>query len=60
MYWCACISSLLDEKERAVEFLRKGFAEGLRHAADVDLHTEMDFESLRSYPPFEELMRPKR
>jgi len=59
MYWCACISALLDERERAVEFLREGFARGLRHAADIDLHAEMDFESLRGYPPFEELLRPK-
>jgi len=42
-----------------VEFLREGFAGGLRHAADVDLHCEIDLESLRGYPPFEELLRPK-
>jgi len=59
MYWCACINALLGERERAVEFLREGFAGGLRHAADVDLHCEIDLESLRGYPPFEELLRPK-
>ncbi|MCK4410166.1 MAG: hypothetical protein KAW67_08775, partial [Candidatus Eisenbacteria sp.] len=59
MYWCARISALLGERERAVEFLREGFAGGLTHCGTVDLHVEMDFESLRGYPPFEELMRPK-
>jgi len=59
MYWCACISALLGERERAVEFLRKGFAEGLMHWFDVDLHCEIGLESLRDYPPFQELMRPK-
>ena len=60
MYWCACISALLDEKEQAVKFLREAFAGGLRHGGEVDLHGEIDLESLRGYPPFEELMRPKR
>jgi len=59
MYWCACISALLGERERSVEFLREGFAGGLMHWFDVGLHCEIDLESLRGYAPFEELRRPK-
>ncbi len=59
MYWCGCISALLGENERAVGFLREAFARGCRHGHDVDLHRDMDLESLRDYPPFQELVRPK-
>jgi len=59
MYWCGCISALLGENERAVGFLREAFARGCRHGGDVNLHCDMDLESLRDYPPFQELMRPK-
>jgi len=30
---------------------------GYPHADE--LHTDIDFESLRDYPPFQELLRPK-
>jgi tetratricopeptide (TPR) repeat protein/TolB-like protein len=59
MYWCGCISALLGEKERATGFLREAFARGCRHGGHVDLHCDINLESLRDYPPFRELARPK-
>ena len=37
--------------------LREAFAKGYPHAHA--LHTDLAFESLRDYAPFEELLRPK-
>jgi serine/threonine-protein kinase len=56
-YWCACISSLLGQREQAVALLREAFAQGYRYG--VHLHRDMDLEPLRDYPPFQELLRPK-
>ena len=57
LYWQARIAAVLGERERAVTLLRNAYAEGRRH--DASVHAEMDFESLRDYPPFRELLRPK-
>jgi len=57
MYMCARIASLLGEKEQAVVLLRDAFAQGLLYGAY--LHNEMDFEPLRNYKPFQELLKPK-
>lgn len=53
----ARIASLLDEREHAVALLRDAFARGMWFT--VYLHTDMDFESMRGYRPFEELVAPK-
>ena len=53
----ACIAALLGNKEEAVALLQRAFAEG--RACDVNVHHDMDVESLRDYPPFQELMKPK-
>jgi hypothetical protein len=57
IYWQACIAALLGERERAVVSLREAFARG--HGYTLVLHTDIDLESLRDYPPFQELLRPK-
>jgi hypothetical protein len=40
-----------------VDLLRQAFAQGYRFSLSV--HHEPDFERLREYPPFQELVRPK-
>ncbi|NIM58433.1 MAG: hypothetical protein GTO16_05750 [Candidatus Aminicenantes bacterium] len=57
-YWCARISSLLGDREQAVVLLKEAFAQG--YESPIDLHRDMDLESLRDYPPFQELVRPKQ
>jgi len=56
-YSCALIHALIGEREQAVTLLRDAFAKGLHHA--VRFHEDIDLESLRGYPPYDELMRPK-
>jgi Flp pilus assembly protein TadD/TolB-like protein/predicted Ser/Thr protein kinase len=53
----ARIAALLGDREQAVALLRQAFVEGQR--GWLMLHFEPDFESLRGFPPFEELIRPK-
>ena len=55
--WRAAIAALLGERERAVEWLREHFAQGARFT--TWWHRNPNLESLRGYPPYEELMRPK-
>ena len=50
----ARMAALLGERERAVNTLRN-----YRGVYDIGPHREFDFESLRDYPPFQELVRPK-
>jgi tetratricopeptide (TPR) repeat protein len=64
--WRAKIAALLGERERAVGLLQAAISQGLM---PVDLaqglgyamllHRDIDFESMRDYPPFRELLRPK-
>ena len=56
-YWSACIAALLGEKERAVALLRESYGQGRYFG--VDLHRDIDLESLWDYPPFMEILRPK-
>jgi hypothetical protein len=56
-YWSACITALRGERERAIGLLRKAFASG--YVFSPDLQSDPDFEPLRDYPPFKELIRPK-
>ena len=62
----ARIIALLGEKERAVALLRDAVAQGSGTAEESDSYGygfiyshSMDLESLRGYPPFEELIKPK-
>jgi transcriptional regulator with XRE-family HTH domain/tetratricopeptide (TPR) repeat protein len=53
---CARITALLGEREQAVEFIQ----EARRHGTWYQFpHAVMDFESLKGYEPFEELMKPR-
>jgi tetratricopeptide (TPR) repeat protein len=65
--WRARIAALLGERDEAVELLRRAFGEGLKfvgtfgednHARTFGpwLHRDMDFESLRGFPQFEQLV----
>jgi tetratricopeptide (TPR) repeat protein len=56
-YWRACIAALLGDRQGAVDLLRESFAEGKRFGLGV--HREIDFESLRDYAPFRDLLRPR-
>lgn len=55
--WRARIAAALGRREQAVELLREAFARGLPY--DADLHQAPEFQLLRSYAPFEALLRPK-
>jgi len=64
LFWRARVAALLGERDRTVALLREAFARGAVCAvvdggARDDCHREMDFESLRGYAPFDELLRPK-
>lgn len=56
-YRRASIAALREDREAAVDLLRRSLAEGKR--CGLTVHREMDFERLRGYEPFEELMRPR-
>jgi serine/threonine protein kinase/tetratricopeptide (TPR) repeat protein len=56
-YMRARIASLLGENEQAVLLLRDAFAQGLKYG--TPLLQEMDFEPIRDYKPFQELLKPK-
>jgi len=56
-YARASIAALLGERQAAVELLRNAFNQGPYIPSWV--HGDMDLESLRDYPPFQELVRPK-
>jgi hypothetical protein len=57
LYWCARISAVLGERQRAVDLMREAYGQGREYGMYELL--EIDFESLRDYPPYIELMRPK-
>ena len=56
--WRARIQALLGERDAAVALLRDAFARGYPHAHG--LHIDLAFASLRDYPPFQELLKPKQ
>jgi hypothetical protein len=56
-YWRARIAALLGMKQEAAELLQQSFSQGTEY--DVFLIQEADFEPLRDYAPFKELMKPK-
>ena len=57
LHWCARIYSILEEKKRAVDMLREAYGRGYEYGMDELLI--IDFESLKDYRPYIDLMRPK-
>jgi tetratricopeptide (TPR) repeat protein/TolB-like protein len=55
----ARIAALLGDREEAMTFIRQAIDHGFQFGYALWLHQDIDFESLRDYPPFQELMRPK-
>jgi tetratricopeptide (TPR) repeat protein len=55
--WRAKIAAILGDREQAVSLLREAYEKGQGYGTRY-LH-DMDLESLRDYPPFEEWIRPK-
>lgn len=53
----ARMAALLGNREQAVALLREAFDLGL--SGRQYIHIDPDFESLRDYPPFQELLRPR-
>ena len=64
-YWRAAVAAVRGEEERAVELLGQAVTEGLfaqpwgAEYPKWDFHIDPDFESLRDYPPFQELIAPR-
>ena len=56
-FWRANIAALLGQKEQAVTLLTEALAQGWLYGPD--LLNRMNFEPLRDYKPFQELLRPK-
>ena len=57
-YYRAEIAAVLGDRSRAVELLRDAIAQGAVDSWD-HLHSEPAFATLRGYPPFDEVLRPK-
>src|SRR5437016_2694188 len=55
--WRARIQAFLGERDVAVGPLWESIAQGYPHAHA--LHTDLAFDSLRDYPPYQELLKPK-
>ncbi|MFC1639259.1 BTAD domain-containing putative transcriptional regulator [Gemmatimonadota bacterium] len=56
--WRAAIAAALGYRDRAVRLLQQAIREGVAHG--IWQHRDPEWEPLRDYPPFQELMRPKR
>jgi tetratricopeptide (TPR) repeat protein len=56
--WQALIAGVLGDGESAVALARQAVAEGVQYAPPWNVF-HIGFDSLRDYPPFQELMRPK-
>jgi tetratricopeptide (TPR) repeat protein/predicted Ser/Thr protein kinase len=64
--WRARIAALMGDPERAVGLLRQAISQGVLPGDLAQglgypmlLHRDIDLESMRDYPPFQELLRPK-
>jgi serine/threonine protein kinase/tetratricopeptide (TPR) repeat protein len=58
-FWRACIAANLGEKEHAVDLLRRAFAQGRAPIWPGATDRGILLESLRGFPPYEDLMKPK-
>jgi len=56
-YYRACIAAVLGDRERSIALIHESIEQGFWHFDH--LRRDMDLESLRDYPPFKELIRPK-
>ncbi len=56
-YLRARIHSLLGEHAEAVKLIRESFDQG--NGFGIYIHRDIDFEPLRDYPPFREILKPK-
>jgi serine/threonine-protein kinase len=55
--WRARIHALLGDRDQAVDLLRTTFWQAIPQESTP--HTDLAFETLRDYPPFAELVKPK-
>ena len=55
--WRARIHAVLGERENAINLIREALRQGYPHMHS--LHEDVTLESLRDYPPFQELLKPK-
>ncbi len=55
----ARIAAVLGHRQQAMNLLREAFDWGAQWNRWPPLHSDMDFESLHDYPPFQEFLRPK-
>jgi tetratricopeptide (TPR) repeat protein/TolB-like protein len=55
--WRARIHALLGDRDQAVDLLRTTFWQAIPQ--ELTPHTDLAFETLRDYPPFAELVKPK-
>ncbi len=57
LFWEGVIAAALGERQQAVAYLRESYVQGRLHRWYDRVRVE--FDPLRDYPPFQELMRPK-
>jgi len=55
--WAARIAAVKGDREGAIALLRQALREG--YARLYQLHAEQDFDSLRDFPAFREILRPR-
>jgi tetratricopeptide (TPR) repeat protein len=55
--WQARISAILGDKDNAVQLVRNAVAQGFDY---YSIHEIIDFVTLHNYPPFMDLIEPKR
>ena len=55
--WRARLAAVLGERQRAVDLLREALAQGA--ILGIHIHQSPHFESVREYPPFQALVKPK-
>jgi hypothetical protein len=55
------LATILGDRDRAVALFRQALDQGYDgiYGYGYGVHADPDFESLRDYPPFRELIRPK-
>ena len=55
--WAARIAAVRGDREGAIALIRQGLREG--YARLYLLHADPDFESLRDFPAFREILEPR-